>query len=213
MTTLPSLFIGSPLMDGSCKWAYMAGALQAMTVFRDRIAFEADLHSSLPKSRDTLTARFLDSGASHMLCIDSDIGWTPADAQKLLSTGKDFISGIYSKKQPDREIPVRLLDQGTVQNLVREAEYVPGGFLLLSRPCIERMVGAYRRLAYPSKRGTVWALWAEMFEGGQYSGEDVSFCRRWRAIGGQIFVHCGVVLSHYGDQCYLPNLEELRFSP
>lgn len=206
----PSIFVASPLMDGSCNYLYVAGALQAMTHFAGRVAFEVDLHSSLPRSRDTLTARFLDSSASHMLCIDSDVGWTPADAQALLDTGLDFVSGTYCKKQPDRAIPAKLIDDGP--GPVREAEYVPGGFLLVSRAAVERMVGAYRHLAYTTERGTIWALWAEIFERGEtYSGEDVSFCRRWRAIGGKVWLHTGVVLKHVGDQVFLPG-PEMKFA-
>lgn len=145
-----------------------------------------------------------------MLCVDSDIGWTAADVQALLDVGVDVISGTYCKKQPNREIPARLI--GDTDGVVKEAEYVPGGFLLVTRAAVERMVGAYRHLMYQTHRGPAWALWAEMFETGEsYSGEDVSFCRRWRAVGGKIWIHTGVVLKHTGDQVFTPG-ETMRFA-
>jgi hypothetical protein len=69
------------------------------------------------------------------------------------------------------------------------------------------MVGAYRHLEYRVPNfGSLWALWASTFEPGiTYSGEDVAFCRRWRAIGGKIWLHAGVILKHIGDHVYVPD--------
>ena len=172
-----------------------------MTAFAGRITFEVQGGSFLPRNRDILTTRFLDSEATHMLCIDSDIGWTPGHAQTLLDSGKEFVSGCYPKKQPDREIPAKLT--GRNEGLLWEAEHVPGGFLLLSRAVVERMVGAYRKLEYTSGPHRCWALWAPLFEnGGSYDGEDVAFCRKARTIGIEIWLHQGVVLKHYGEHCF-----------
>lgn len=199
----PSLFVATPLHSGWLHHGYVAGALQAVSVFAGRIAFEVQNGSFLPRNRDILTTRFLDSGASHMLCVDSDIGWLPEHAQALLDSGKAFVSGCYPKKQPDRAIPGKLT--GRREGLLWEAEHVPGGFLLLARSVVERMVGAYRKLEYTTGESghRCWALWSPLFEyGGSYDGEDVAFCRRWRDIGGEIWLHQGVVLKHYGEHCF-----------
>jgi hypothetical protein len=197
----PTLFVATPLHSGWLHYAYVAGALQAMTAFAGRIAFQVQTGSFLPINRDVLTARFLESAATHMLCIDSDIGWTPADAQALLATRKDFISGCYPKKQPNPTVPAKLT--GHRQGDIWEAEYVPGGFLLLSRACVERMVGAYRALEYKRDGMKLWALWSSLFiDGETYAGEDVAFCNRWRALGGQVWLHQGVALKHYGETCF-----------
>jgi hypothetical protein len=200
-----SLFIGTPVHGSSLHIAYVAGALKAMSHFRDRICIQTQIGSLLPRNRDILTAQFLDSGASHFMCIDSDIGWTPEQVQTLLDTGKDFISGTYAKKQSDRGIPAGLT--GKRDGMLFEADYVPGGFLLLSRAVIERMLGAYRNMEYVANPfGRIWALWAPLFEEGvTYSGEDVAFCNRWRKIGGEIWMHRGVVLDHYGEFRWRPD--------
>jgi len=150
-----------------------------------------------------LTARFLDSAATHMLCVDSDIGWTPADAQKLLDAGKDFVSGCYCRKQTSRDIPAELT--GNREGDLLEASTVPAGFLLLSRAAVERMVGAYRHLQYKNAWGQAWALWSPMFEHGAQFGEDTSFCLRWRGLGQKIWMHSGVILQHIGECSYVPD--------
>jgi hypothetical protein len=198
--TLPSLFVCTPVHSSWLYQGYVSGCLRAMSYFRDRIAVEIHSGSFLPRNRDILTSRFLDSKASHMMCIDSDVGWEPEHVQLLLDSGKDFVSGCYPKKQANREIPAKLT--GHHEGDLWEAEYVPGGFLLMSRACVERMVGAYRNLEYMAGPIRCWALWASLFENDSYDGEDVSLCRRWTRLGGQIWLHQGVSLKHHGEFTY-----------
>ena len=200
----PIIFIATPSHDGTVTLPWVAGCLQAMQHFAGRVMMESQCGSFLPRNRDILTARFLQSGCSHMLCVDSDIGWKPTDAQKLLDTGKMFVSGVYCKKQPDRAIPAEFTSK-TDDNLA-QCNYVPAGFLLLSRQVIVAMCDAYQHLRYDNPVGKLTALWSSLFERRQYDGEDVAFCRRWTAIGGEIWMHMGVVVKHIGTTVYLPQV-------
>lgn len=195
--------MATPLHTGAMHYAYVSGALQAMATFAGRISCDVYMGSVLSKNRDVLTARFLDSKATHMLCIDSDIGWLPEHAQKLLDANVDFVSGVYAKKQPDRAIPAHVT--GEVKGELAAALHVPAGFLLLSRACVERMVGAYRHLEYEMPTGKAWGLWSPTFIlGSGQNGEDVAFCNRWLEIGGKIWLHTGVVLAHIGEHIFMP---------
>jgi hypothetical protein len=208
---LPALMIATPTHDNKFHSAWTAGALDCMVKFHDRIAIEHICGSFLPRSRDILTLKFLQSNATHVLYVDSDIGFSAADAQKLLDTGKDFVAGVYCRKQPDRTIPAELTgeDEGSLLG----AKHLPAGFLLQSRASVERMYGAFRDLSYDTPFGTACALWSTFTDkSGSYGGEDVSYVRRWRMLGEKAWLHSGVILRHYGEQCYLPEGNELRFS-
>ncbi len=205
----PSIFIATPLGGPMVHYAYTAGALQAMSKFAGRIAIDTQMGSFLPRNRDMLAMRFLDSGASHLMSVDSDIGWSPDQVQKLLDTGLECVSGLYGKKQPTSTVPAKLIDP-ECQDVIAEAEYAPGGFILCARSVIERMVGAYRHMQYRTERGDAYALWSYQFtQGVTYDQEDVAWCRRWRAIGGKIYLHRGVVVRHYGDYAYVPDAQAI----
>src|SRR3954468_20823443 len=94
-------FRATPLHDGRVHHGYLAGAVQMSAAAPGQLIVSTYTNSFLPVSRDLLTAQFLRSPATHMLCVDSDIGWTPADVEKLLQANRDFVSGIYARKQPD----------------------------------------------------------------------------------------------------------------
>ena len=201
----PSVFIGTPLHDGRVHHRYLAGVLQTMALFPGRMRIEFQVGSFLPWNRDALTSRFLESKCSHMLCVDSDVGWTAADAKKLIEADVDVVSGCYAQKNPSRALYGQLLARRNGE--LWEADHVPAGFLLLKRAAVERMVEAYPELQYSTGASKMWALWASLFEAGaNYVGEDVAFCRRWRAIGGELWLHTGVTLQHFGEFAYVPDL-------
>ena len=197
----PIFFLATPLHDGRVHQAYMTGALELAAAAPGRLILGKFTGPFLPVSRDILTAHFLRSNATHLLCVDSDIGWSAADVEKLWRAGKDFMTGLYAKKQPDRALATPLRKQREGELI--EAHYAAAGFLLLTRACIERLVAAHPELKYDTPRGPAWALWAPLFDVRPY-GEDAAFSRRWRALGEKIWAHSQVVLTHYGDNGYLP---------
>ena len=205
----PTLFVATPLADGRMHLGYTIGLLEVARDFAGR--YRMDTQSGfLPRARDGLTHRFLESGASHMLNVDSDISWSADDAQALINTGLDFVSGCYATKTEDRKIPAAVLD-GDEKAQIVEAYFVPGGFLLVTRETVLKMVEHYGELRYHQDGlGDVVGLWLPIYEGNRYYSEDISFCRRWRSMGGKIWLHRGVILDHTGQATFRPKLEEVR---
>lgn len=195
----PVFFLATPVHDGRIHHAYMVGVVQLSET--GRLILSRYTSSSMPTSRDILTARFLRSRATHLLCVNPDIGWGVTDVQRLLLANRDFVSGVYARKQADRALALDLLERREGQLI--EASFAPAGFLLLTRACVERMVAAHPELVYSQPTGDTCALWAPIFDGKPY-GEELAFCARWRALGGAIWAHSGVVVERYGDALYLP---------
>ena len=87
--------------------------------------------------------------------------------------------------------------------------YAGTGFKLIKRSVIERMVLAYPELKY--NKAQTWprpkhesdnqyALFECMIEPGtrSYLSEDFAFCRRWRELGGKIWLDTRSRLTHIG---------------
>lgn len=210
MTAPVSLFLATPSHDGSLWREYVGGVVQLNSHFHRTPHWEGFRHETicgswLPRLRDALTKQFLDSGFSHMLCVDSDVAFTPADVEALLATNKWVVSGCYPRKQDDRRIPAELLD---ASGTVRRARYVPGGFLLLSRAAVVAMFDRYTDGLYDGGQalGMLPPLWQPFPPG----GEDAAFCKRWRDMGGEVWIHLGVRLRHHGAQTWEPE-GPLRF--
>lgn len=223
----PTLFLCTPTHDGRVHIPYHQGCLRTTAAFHERIQIAHRAGPILPRNRDLLTDGFLDSPATHMLCVDSDIGFGPEQVQALLDLRLPFVAGTYSKKQQNREIPAdytgetrgepfaTLFASGqrgpVIDKPLWKSKHVPAGFMLIERGTIERMAGAYRQLQYQVNQvGLITGLWSPEFQQGvSYAGEDVAFCRRWTALGGEIWMHRGVVVEHHGDQVYLPREDDV----
>ena len=207
----PLLYVATPVHDDSVTVGYFGSVLRTYSRFRCRV--DMCRGSFLPRNRDILTARFLESGCTHMLCVDSDISWDPDDVQKLLDAKVGFVSGCYAQKDGSNAVTVRLAEPDAVcsthtDTAIRAVDGTGAGFMLLEFEHVQRMEEEWKHLRYKTRNDEqVTALWAPLFEQGRFDGEDYSFCRRWTRVHGRPWLHTGVVVTHAGSVNYRPNME------
>jgi hypothetical protein len=100
--------------------------------------------------------------------------------------------------------------------LVEVAE-APTGFMVIKRRVFERLMENYPELNYvpdgpPNnpQRHLHWRFFDCMVDpdSGRYLSEDYAFCRRWRDIGGKVFVDPQCQLMHLGQHVFRGNLAE-----
>ena len=102
------------------------------------------------------------------------------------------------------------------------AKYAGTGFLMIKRGVFERMMQAHPELKYTtihaSPRPTHgadyrYALFDCMIDPdtGIYLSEDYAFCRRWRALGGELWLDLKSELTHTGAHPFKGNTRD-RFA-
>ena len=230
----PTLFIATPCFGGLVSQRYMQSIL-ALTQFAASAGFDATLallgHDSLiTRSRNTLVSQFLATEqATHLLFIDADIGFEPGQVGRMLAFGEDFVAGAYPLKTQDWSAAairraataqesfsaaplhyVGALRPGAereTRGAFATAIYVGGGFMLLTRKMIRRMVESYPQTRYLGANAYSNAAPTEAYalfdclidkESGTYVSEDFAFCQRWRDIGGKIWLDLEGRLIHVG---------------
>lgn len=219
-TTVPlpagftGLFLATPSMRDSLKGGYVRSLLNTQNLIRAlNLPIDYFLHARegmIDRARDHMTAAFMASACSHMLQIDDDIEWPAEAVVRLLTHARhhDVVMGIYRRKRPEIDYPVCWLPDSNQRLHVHpesgcvEIEAGPGGFLLVSRAAIHRLQEAHPELHYETCRefdAQRYALYAGLQEGLTRFGEDISFCRRWRAVGGQVWMDPYIDLVHWGD--------------
>lgn len=128
--------------------------------------------SLIQRGRNAAMAHFLsDPTLTHMLFIDTDIGFAPGDALRLVAEiekGVEVIGAGYPqkwlsadraravfRKDPVPEDPFARCTVGSVHLLpgqepapVMEAEYITTGFLCIARSAAEKMAAAYAGRRY-----------------------------------------------------------------
>jgi hypothetical protein len=91
--------------------------------------------SFFPHARNALVSQFLnDESYSHLLFVDSDMGFTPELVAKMLAFGKPVVGAIYPEKSRSFDAFRRLLqsDSNTMRAQLASVDYVYGGDALVT---------------------------------------------------------------------------------
>jgi hypothetical protein len=158
----------------------------------------------LARARNTIVRQFLASDSSHLVFIDSDTVFTFDDILALVSSERDVIGAIVSRKSDSGATNALPLPGGLTSGLDEEVAFVGTGFLCISRKCLENMITQYPETAYRNapNESESYALFDTGVMGGQYVGEDLMFCLRWRKMGGRIWVRPALDIGHIGTRDY-----------
>ena len=126
-----------------------------------------------------------------------------ADEAKVRELGLNFVGTPLAASDPGREER-----DGFVT-----ASYAGTGFMLIKRRVLERMIAAYPETKFEvahtwprvaKQSPNQYALFDCMIEPGTniYLSEDFAFCRRWRELGGKIWLDTQTRLTHTGVYAY-----------
>jgi hypothetical protein len=185
--------------------------------------------SLITRGRNTLCHGFLQSNATHMLFLDADIGFHPEDILFMLKANVDVIGGAYPKKEINWGRVADLARQGVdtsvlsaaASNFVfnpvnpsdsyevfkpNEVMEVGTGLLLIKREVLEKMKEHFKDDYYTADDNLLNQQKVFRFfdtqvdkETNRYISEDYMFSKRWREMGGKIYLapwtrtqHCGM---------------------
>jgi hypothetical protein len=177
-----------------------------------------------------------DPSATHLLFIDADIGFEPEQVVRLLECGADMCAAIYPIKRIDWDKIRKTIETARPNAAAAALQYVfevddanavvakagfirvryaGTGFLMIRRQALEQMCAHYPQLHYKRDHSvdaaTVsdnrFALFECMIaEDGTYLSEDFAFCRRWTAMGGEIWADLESKLAHVGPMAFYGDL-------
>jgi hypothetical protein len=164
--------------------------------------FDGNCH--VDDARNRLVRDFLESECTELVFVDTDVRFTPEDIVKLILHDKDVVAGIYPLKQDDEDFPVRFID-GEIwadKNGLIEVESVPTGFLKIRKAVIEKLYE--NAVKFKSKQDYGYRMLTPIiFERTVIEhrrlGGDYEFCRKWKEIGGKIYIDPEMSFGHSGQ--------------
>lgn len=165
--------------------------------------------SLVDRGRDRAAATLLESDCTHLLFIDADIEFKPEAIVRLIAADKDVIAGAYRKKNDRGEFAISFLPEAATrleQCLETGAVKIARagtGFLLIKRRVFERLAEAMPEIGYDDHSEiaaprAMHAFFEHIVRDRRRWSEDYTFCERWRAIGGDIWLDPFIELGHWG---------------
>jgi hypothetical protein len=164
--------------------------------------------SAIDVARNELISEALHNEAEAILFIDSDIGFEPQDALRLLARPEPVVSGVYAKKGP-RELAsifagVKQVVFGPDAPGPYPLQYAATGFLRVRAGVLRRMIDELKMPLCNTHWGRgVWPFFQPLIvphgEGKwHYLGEDWAFSYRLSKIGVTPLADTSLRLWHWG---------------
>lgn len=203
------VFLATPLAGGAVGAAYAHALFDTQQALAQAgIASELEIlaeNCHVDDGRNRLVRDFLETECTDLVFLDADVRWHGRDLVELLGYDRDVVAGVYPLKQDEEGFPVKFLqDRPTLQaepDGLLEVEGVPTGFLRIRRPVLETLAAASPGFKakddWPERR-KIPLVFERVLDGDRHGGDYV-FCRKWRALGGQIYVNPEMVFEHFGE--------------
>jgi hypothetical protein len=245
------IFIATPCYGGQVTEPYMRSILRlGMLCNKYEIPFTMSTlanESLVTRARNTLTAFFMASEATHLFFIDADIEFSAEDVFRMVAYDKPVIAGAYPKKSIDwngvRKAAISNQETLTefasnyainfdfvkdshgnrtnniqIENNLIKLHDAGTGFMCIQRETIQKLFDAHPELKYtndinidPKFEPYLYALFDTWIEpaSNRYLSEDYTFCRRWQAQSGTVYLDPRVNLNHVGHYTFTGNIRRL----
>lgn len=171
--------------------------------------------SLLPKARNAIVDAFLKTGCDYLFSIDADMGWAAEDAVRLLAgarLGRHGIVGAAGRRKIDSLSFCARLIADSVHPItgLLEAETVGTAFLMIERRVLQDLWAddLAKGNCYLFGEAPIANVFECIVDGQHYWSEDYVFCRKYRALGGKIYVDPNINLDHIGNKAWSGRLSE-----
>ena len=174
--------------------------------------------SLVTRARNNLMAKMMTNDkATHFMFIDADIRFQPESIFQMIACDKDVIGGLYPKKALPVNYVINLQPQTKIQGDIFTVDTMGTGFLLFKREVYSKLIAAHPETKYVDDVGLgkqyepmMYAIFDVAIDHrGHYLSEDWQFCRRWAALGGEIWAHGKVLLNHVGHYEFQGDLSKM----
>lgn len=217
--------IASPAYGAGVTFATFRSIMQDIPMLANQgVVCEIDADcggAEIDTARAKIFSKFLQNEkATDLVFVDTDVGWFPGGLVKLLANPVHFVGGAYPQRRYPIQYPVNIsADQCVLYNGLMSVMSVPGGFMRITKECAQSMAENYRHMrcivarAEGEQTYDVYCLfdhyWIDQGENDDGSkrafrrlSEDISFCRRWADIGGQVWLDPFIEMQHVGEHSF-----------
>ena len=170
--------------------------------------------SLVTRARNNLCAKMMTNAqATHFMFIDADIRFEPESIFGMIAADKDVIGGLYPKKSLPIDYVINLKNGGRIEGPLFMVDTQGTGFLMFKKHVYQKLMDIHPECKYVDDIGLGQQY--EPFdtvidERGHYLSEDWTFCRRWQAVGGDIWADSRVLLNHIGHYEFKGDLAALE---
>ncbi len=145
--------------------------------------------------RDRVMRQALADGYDAVVFLDDDIGFESDALLKLLTHAVDVVGAVCVKRGTGESVVRYAVDAVPGMDVIA-CEYIGTGLLRLTTKVAQRMMGAYGRV-FDIERA---------YSSDSVQGEDIWFCKHWRAIDRVVWADTSIKTTHAGRHAWTSHL-------
>ena len=170
------------------------------------VAIYMSFDSLVQRARNDIVAMALQHDFDDLVFIDTDQDWQPEDFFQLLEHDVDVVGAPVRKKQDVESYNVKLLgDYAVNENGLVEVDGVGTGFLRIRKAALEKVwaVSEVYREAHKTHESRM--VFDVKLIDGEIWAEDIVFCKKWRDLGGTVWIDPAIDSGHSGEKRWTGN--------
>lgn len=226
------VLVGTPTYNGQVTGLYTRSMLGLFQAYGPSLEWETTKAVMITWARNYLATKALRGDYTHLLFVDADVDFDVSLFTRMLEFDRPLVAAAYpmrslnlpafhaASRRFDRpnvaftaalDFPIELEEPRVAIGDFFRAVFAPTGLMLIKREVLERLAALHPDLLRDAT-GSYYATegLAEVFQcfeplpnpKGVMMGEDVSFCRRWRDAGGEVWVTFDESLGHTGPYTF-----------
>ena len=215
--TKPRILVATPTYDRRVHAGFMTGVLGMILGGNHRFDFDLSFqHGTLvDRARDALAEEALATGVDWLFFIDSDIGFKPSAAHKLLIKATSIpaeeririLAVPYRRRTVGEEVYSISAPDGGAPNRfgLYRVRGVPTGFTLIHREVLQAVArfSDENQLTYRSREQACHRFFPFGYDDkGDLLGEDFTFCQTAASLGFPSYAMPDIELTHEGTAEY-----------
>lgn len=226
------ILVGTPTYNGQVTGQYTRSLLSLFQAYGPQLSWETTKAVMITWARNYLASATLAGDYTHLLFIDADVEFDVSLIERMLEFDQPLVAAAYPMRSLNipafhaaaqryanpnvafaaaLNFPIELEEPRVERNEFYRATFAPTGLMLIKREVLEKLKAAHPELncdaagSYYGQEGLKEVF--QCFEAlpnpnGVMMGEDFSFCQRWRALGGEIWVTFDESLGHTGPYTF-----------
>lgn len=211
----PSLYISTPTHHGVVNIHYTTSLL--MTVQRlieARIHYQLDIMigAGIDSARSRQATNFLNSGYSHMLMIDDDMGWAADLPIRMMQENLDVLGVPYRKKNTGMQFNLAHEDhvaQHPTKPYLISVDQIATGMMMVKREVFEALIPHVPLVKHHKDEPPIYMFFQHAIidtpklGGLGIQSEDYFFCDLARSkLGCEIIAYADEDVAHFGPYAY-----------
>lgn len=205
------VLIGTPSHDGKVDVWFANSLVNTVRLSYEKNVIVAPIYmaydSLVQRARNDLVKLAIEQDFDDLIFIDSDQEWDPAWIFTLLDHDADVVGGTVVKKSDEVAFNVKALPDGLNEvNGLMEVECVGTGFMRISREALKKVWDVSPE--YKNEGRTCRMVFDIQIIDGDLVSEDNVFCRKWRDLGGKVYIDPAMTCNHIGVKKYTGNFQE-----